>query len=108
MLKSHSFVDYYYSNLSYYKNVLFSKIVITPLKARSATPSPRSSTCCIPKVKSLLHNYILLIFSTFGTRERASAMLFSRPLICSMSNVNYGRNSNHLAFLLDTVALICI
>jgi hypothetical protein len=57
----------------------------------------------------MLHNVlIVLIGSGIGIRERVSAMTFSRPFICSMSNVNWDKNSSHRALRLDTFALDCI
>ena len=54
----------------------------------------------------MLHNVLLLLIgSGIGIRERVSAMTFSRPFMCSMSNVNWDRNSSHRALRLETVAL---
>jgi hypothetical protein len=71
----------------------------------------RSSILLIPYVNYILNNLLLLllgIISSVGIRESASANTFSRPFICSMVKSNWERNSNHLAFRRDTVALVYI
>ena len=68
--------------------------------------SPRSSICSTPKVLLKLQSYKQLTFSDPGTRDKASATTFSRPLMCSMSKLNYDKNSSQRAFLRDTVALL--
>ena len=68
----------------------------------------RSQMFYKPKVWLLLHTKLFYILVIFGNRDKASATIFSLPLICKISNLNWLINSNQRAFLRETVALLCM